>query len=344
VCRTVRSLALMIAVVVAGAAFADNTADEADIAFSRGVQAYTKRDYEGALSNYFLSYRLVPNRNVLFNIARCFEALDRPDEAYRYWHDLSVDPTLPNEDKKDVKAALARLAPHVALVTVTTSPTEGELFVDREDLGSRGRTPQSVAVKPGAHVVLVKADGFRPGQAKVTASKGRETKVTVELTRIVGTVELSGTPAGAVIRETADGPELGTLPAKLELTPGQRLFLVQAPGHLPQQVLVDVKADAVVTAKVALPEKPRPTGKVIVTANREAAVVRVDGKDSGFTPVVLNLSEGKHELEVTSSDVAPLQQTIEVVADQELRVAADLRYAPPKVTAASKQQIGRAHV
>lgn len=329
--------ALLVLLLVAPVAFADNTADEADIAFSRGVAAYTKRDYEGALSNYFLSYRLVPNRNVLFNIARCYEALDRPDEAYRYWHDLYVDPTVPAEDRKDVKAALARLGPQVALVTVTATPTEGELFVDREDLGSRGKTPQTVAVKPGAHMVLVKAAGFRPGQAKVTAVKGREAKVTVELTRVVGTVELTGTPAGAVVRETADGPELGKLPAKLELSPGQRLFLVQAPGFLPQQVLVDVKADQVVTAKVALPEKPKPTGKVIVTANREAAVVRVDGKDSGFTPVVLNLSEGRHQLEITATDVSPFQQTLEVVADQELRVAADLRYAPPKVTAASKQ-------
>lgn len=333
----VRPLVFFLALMVATAAIADNTADEADIAFSRGVAAYTKRDYESALSNYFLSYRLVPNRNVLFNIARCYEALDRQDEAYRYWHDLYVDATLPADDKKDVKAALARLAPQVALITVTATPTEGELFVDREDLGSRGKTPQTVAVKPGAHTVLIKADGFRPGQAKVTALKGKEAKVSVELSRIVGTVEVSGTPTGAIIRETADGPELGRLPAKLSLTPGQRLFLVQAPGFLPQQVLVDVKADAVITAKVTLPEKPKPTGKVIVTANRDAAVVRVDGKDSGFTPVVLNLSEGSHQIEVTSTDVSPFQQTIEVVADQELRLSADLRYAPPKVTAASKQ-------
>jgi outer membrane receptor protein involved in Fe transport len=333
----VRALSVVVVLVLAGPVLADNTADEADIAFSRGVQAYTKRDYEAALSNYFLSYRLVPNRNVLFNIARCYEALDRPDEAYRYWHDLFVDPTLPADDRKDVKAALARLSPQVALVTVTATPTEGELFVDREDLGSRGKTPQTVAVKPGAHTVLVKAEGFRPAQAKVTAVKGREAKVTVELSRIVGTVELTGTPPGAVVRETADGPELGRLPAKLELPPGQRLFLVQAPGHLPQQVLVDVKADTQVGAKVALPEKPKPTGKVIVTANRDSAVVRVDGKDSGFTPVVLNLTEGKHEVELTAPDVAPFVQTVEVTADQELRIAADLRYAPPKVTAASKQ-------
>lgn len=334
---TVRALILIPILAAATPALADNTADEADIAFSRGVQAYSKRDYEAALSSYFLSYRLVPNRNVLFNIARCYEALDRPDEAYRYWHDLFIDPTLPAEDRKDVKAAIARLSPQVALITVSTTPVEGELFVDREDLGSRGKTPQTVAVKPGAHTVLIKAPGFRSAQAKVTATKGRETKTSVELERIVGTVELSGAPEGAIVRETADGPELGRLPAKIAMPPGQKLFLVQAEGYLPQQVLVDVKPETTVAAKVALPEKPKPTGKVIVTANREAAVVRVDGKDSGFTPVVLNLSAGPHELEVTATDVSPQRQRIEVVADQELRVNADLRYKPPDVTAASKQ-------
>jgi outer membrane receptor protein involved in Fe transport len=333
----VRTFAWALVLLLASLARADNTADEADIAFSRGVQAYTKRDYETALSNYFLSYRLVPNRNVLFNIARCYEALDRPDEAYRYWHDLFVDPTLPADDRKDVKAALSRLGPQVALVTVTATGGEGEVFVDREDLGSRGKTPQTVAVKPGAHTVLVKAAGFRPAQAKVTAVRGKEAKVTVELSPVIGTIELTGTPAGAEVRETGDGPVLGTLPAKFPASPGQHLYLVQAPGFLPQQVLVDVKAELTATASVALPEKPKPTGKVIVTANRDAALVRVDGKDSGFTPVVLTLTEGRHQLEVTSTDVSPLVQTLDVVADQEQRVVADLRYAPPKVTAASKQ-------
>jgi outer membrane receptor for ferrienterochelin and colicins len=333
----VRPVVMSLTMMVASTALADNTADEADLAFSRGVAAWTRRDYESALSNYFLSHRLVPNRNVLFNIARCFEALDRQDEAYRYWHDLSVDPKLPAADLKEVKSALARLAPRVALITVSTTPTEGHLYLDREDLGSRGTTPQTVAVRPGAHLVIIKADGFRPAAVNVTALRGQDAKVSVELSRIVGTVDISGTPSGAVVRETADGPELGRLPARLTFPPGQRLFLVQAPGHLPQQVLVTVKAEAVVSAYVTLPERPKPTGKVIVTANREAALVRVDGKDSGFTPVVLNLAEGTHQLEVTSADVSPFTQRIEVVADHEVRLDADLRYAPPRVTAASKQ-------
>ena len=76
------------AVLWAAAARADNTADEADVAFSLGNQSYQKRDYEKALASYLLSHRLVPNRNVLFNIARCYEQLAKFDEAFRYYFEL----------------------------------------------------------------------------------------------------------------------------------------------------------------------------------------------------------------------------------------------------------------
>ena len=71
--------------------------------------AFAKRDYEKALSEYFVSYRLVPNRNVLFNIARCYEAMGESNLAWRYWHDVSLDATVSAADMKNVDAALNRL-------------------------------------------------------------------------------------------------------------------------------------------------------------------------------------------------------------------------------------------
>ena len=152
---TLIALACAGALLIAGVARADNTADEADIAFTLGNQALVKRDYEKALSWYFLSNRLVPNRNVLFNIARCFEALNRFDEAFRYYFELT-GAGLAADDAREVKHALARLTPKVALLTVISEPPGADVYVDREDLGSRGRTPLTLAVSPGAHTVLLK--------------------------------------------------------------------------------------------------------------------------------------------------------------------------------------------
>src|SRR5690242_12375424 len=110
------SLLLMPAV-----ALAHNTADEADVLFEVGNEAYARGHYVEALRSYFASYRLVPNRNVLFNIARCYEALTRYNEAYRYYNDLTQE-HLPNADEAEVRRALERLRPKVALVSVTTEP------------------------------------------------------------------------------------------------------------------------------------------------------------------------------------------------------------------------------
>ncbi len=320
-------------------AWADNAADEADIAFGLGNKHYARREYEPALSQYFLSYRLVPNRNVLFNIAHCYEALSRFDEAYRYYYDLSVDPSLSDSDRKDVKVALTRLGPRVALISVKTTPPGADLYIDREDLGSHGKTPQVIAVPPGPHTVVVKLPGYHDATGKVTTLKGKEAPQALTLERIVGRVELTGTPEGAVIRETSDGPELGRLPATLALVPGQKLLVVQAPGFSPSQVLVDVKAGQTVSSKVQLVEKLKPVGKVIVTANRDAASVRVDGQESGFTPTVVTLSEGPHRIEIVAEEAVPFVKDIDVKADAEERLAVELRYAPPPVTAASKSAL-----
>jgi len=330
---------LLCAALVPATALADNTADEADTAFSIGNASFLKRDFERALASYFLSYRLVPNDNVLFNIARCYEALNRLDEAYRYYHDLSVRPSLDEADRREVSQALARLAPKTALLSVASDPPGAEVFVDRVDLGSRGRTPLLLAVPAGTHKVRVELAGYRPAEAGATLERGRTAAQAFALERVLGKVELECPVAGAVVRESAEGPELAALPASLPMTPGQKLLFVSAPGYLPAQVLVDVRPDAVATARVTLVEKPKPTGKVVVTSNRDGALVRVDGRDSGFTPVVLVPVEGRHVVEVSSDDTEPFRRELDVAADSETRLYAELRYVPPPVHAASQFQL-----
>jgi outer membrane receptor protein involved in Fe transport len=315
--------------------FANNTADEADVAFELGNEAYAKGNYNEALRSYFTSYRLVPNRNVLFNIARCYEAQNRFNEAYRYYNDLASE-SLPDDDAAEIRRSLERLRHKVALVRVTTSPEGADVYIDRADLGSRGQSPQTLALSPGRHKVMVKKDGYRPAEATVQLSRGKAVAQNFELILITGTVELSGTPAGAEVRTAPDGAVVAQVPGKLTLPPGQQVLYVRAPGHAAAQLVVEVPADSVVKVPVALNAQTKPTGRLIVTANRENASVRVDGQPAGFTPTVVTLTEGDHVLEVESPDVRPLRQSVKVVADQEVRVYAELRYAPPPVRAAAK--------
>ncbi|GMU05145.1 hypothetical protein ASNO1_13970 [Corallococcus caeni] len=320
----------------AGPALADNNADEADIAFELGNDAYSHGNYTEALRSYFTSYRLVPNRNVLFNIARCFEALGKFNEAYRYYNDL-LGEDLPAEDASEVSRSLERLRPKVALVRVTTNPRGADVFVDRADLGSRGRSPQTLALSPGRHKVLVQKSGYRPTETTVTLARGREVPVDLDLALITGVVDVTGTPEGAEIRDNPTGPVLGRVPAKLRLSPGQRVLHVRAAGHAPGQYVIDVPSEGTLPLAVTLNAQTAPTGRVVVTANHDGATVRVDGRPAGFTPTVVTLPEGEHVLEVESRDVRPVRQKVTVIPDQEVKVHATLRYEPPPVRAASKR-------
>jgi outer membrane receptor for ferrienterochelin and colicin len=329
------TLFVLLLLLTPGLALANNTADEADVAFELGNEAYAKGNYNEALRSYFTSYRLVPNRNVLFNIARCYEAQNRFNEAYRYYNDL-LNEQLPDDDAAEIRRALERLRSKVALVRVITRPEGAEVYIDRQDLGSRGRSPQTLALAPGRHKVMVKKEGYRPAEATVSVSRGRAVTQDFELVLITGTVELTGSPAGAEVRTSPEGAVLTQVPGKLSLPPGQHVLYVRAPGHAPAQLVTEVPADGTVQVPVALGPQTRPTGRLVVTANRESASVSVDGKPAGFTPTVVTLHEGDHVLEVESLDVRPLRQKVKVVADQEVKVHAELRYAPPPVRAAAK--------
>lgn len=62
-------------------------AEEADLHFNLAIDDYREGDYEAALEHLLHSNRLAPNRNVVFNIARCYEKLGQFDQAYRHYAD-----------------------------------------------------------------------------------------------------------------------------------------------------------------------------------------------------------------------------------------------------------------
>src|SRR5262249_5473884 len=75
------------ALIAAAPARAAGTADEAELPSRLGGEAFQKGDFSRALSHFFHSNRLVPNKNVLFNIATTYEQLKRFPDAYRYYVD-----------------------------------------------------------------------------------------------------------------------------------------------------------------------------------------------------------------------------------------------------------------
>ena len=317
------------------AARADSVADEADFRFRRGASLIRKGDVEGALSEFLGSYRLVKNRNVVFNIARSFELLHRTNEAYRWYLEV-LDDGAPAADRAAVEQAVERLRPSLALLRIETEPPGATVYIDRQDLGARGQTPTTLALPPGTVTAMVELPGYRGARAQVELATGQTRLLRLKPERIYGELALAGQPAAVELRvDSATAPPLR---APLRLVPGDHLLYLSADGYAPQQLAVQVAPDQLLEVKYQLSPLPRPTGTLVVRANVEGALLRLDGKEAGFTPdVIKNVGVGRHFLEILAEGREPHVEDIQVRENERSFVDVRLSWLRPAVVAAERQ-------
>ena len=309
-------------------------AAEADLHFELGVDLQQRGDHRGALEHYLLSNRLAYNKNVVFNIARCYEELGRFAEAHRYYSDYLAE-ELSESDRRPAAEALERTARRVALVRIESSPPGASIYLDRVELGARGQTPRTLAVEPGSYRVILEREGYESGTAEVTAARGEAASVTLTLPPILGTVSLVGEPAGASVRidDPASDP-VGTVPGELPLVPGTHTLIISHPGHQSAQIDLTVRARERVRRSVNLELE---TGSVLVDVQERGALIEIDGTAMGFTPAVLpRVPSGTHTVRISRSGFRPFEDTIVVAPNEQTAVQVRLRLQQ-EVTAASRQ-------
>jgi outer membrane receptor protein involved in Fe transport len=337
--RVVCAALLLMAVVYAPApARAGDVADEAQFHFARGTQFYRQARFDDALAEFYASNRLVPNRNVQFNIARSLEQLHLYDEAFRAWSEL-LRGSPPAAERAAIEGAIDKLRPHLALLLVTTTPPGAEIYANRRDLGSLGVTPKLLALPPGHLKVLLDLPGYRSVELPVDVAKGSEQKLAPSLERIVGGVEFRQLPAGAVVREgTIDGRVLMQGPGSARLVPGRHVLFVSAPGYVTARVEVDVEPDGTTSVDVPLAPAASPTGAVVVRANIDGALVRIDGREMGFSPAVIEgVPVGERFIEVVKEGRQTYRTHVVVRQSERAYLDVRLRRERPEISAATKR-------
>lgn len=316
----------------------DSLADEADYRFRRGTAAFRAGRVDDALGEFLFSNRLVRNKNVLFDIARCYELLKQPNEAYRWYAEILAEPGLPEAERDAVQASLQRLAPSLALARISSSPPGATVYVGRKDLGARGRTPVTLALPPGQAVVTLELDGYRPVREELPLAVGRTLHVEERLLRIVGRLEVKGKPARYTLRvDSADSAPVLSADGTFPLPPGSHPLFIEAPGHAPLQLDAVVVADEETPVRFELVPLPPPSGTLVIRANVDGALVRLDGKELGFTPLVRDgVPVGRHKLTVTADGREPWEQEVALRENERAPVEARLRWALPRVQAAER--------
>ncbi len=315
-------------------ALAGNEADQADVEFGLGAKAFLAADYERALSHFFASNRLAPNRNVVFNIARAYESMKRYVEAYRYYA-AYMEVAEGDEELKRGREALARMRGEIALVMVESEPAGARIYVERKELGAYGVAPRELALKPGEYTLILELPGHEEAVVqRVRAERGKSLAIKQALVPREGKLALSG-PVDRVSLAIDDGEAREVeLPATITLPLGEHRLSWSAPGYEPAAQLVEVQEGQTSPVTLAL---TRQVGALVVTASEVGAAIWLDGKLEGFSPAVLSrVPAGAHTLEVRREGFTAQRQPIVIEPNGRLEITAEL-VAATEVAAASRQ-------
>jgi hypothetical protein len=218
-------------------------------------------------------------------------------------------------------------------IKVDSAPQGATVYLDRKDCGAVGVTPWTGTLASGEVTVIVELDGYTPGTKTYKVARTRKVQdVFVPLVKKVDPPKIDISAAadknlfGAAV--ILDGQPQGQVPVTITTTAGRHLVQIRKDGFEPFEQWVEAKENGTVSMTPVIKEIPKPKfGSVFVEADVDAAEVYIDGnKHPDKTPTVIKqVVEGLHVIEVRKEPAVPWKQTIQVTADQDTKVKAELK-------------------
>jgi hypothetical protein len=195
---------------------------------------------------------------------------------------------------------------------ISSKPPGAWIKIDGKTIAKK--TPAAVELAPGAHRVEIGLADLGSTTLTVQGQSGQRTPLMADLN---GTLEIRANRIGKRIHVTVDGRDHGDAPVTVrDLAPGPHEIRFASPGVTPwgQTIRLGVREDVQILAR---PFESPATGLVDVRASIteidgmrpvSGAVVWVDGRRRGVTPITLELPAGPHSIRVVHRDEqAPIQ-------------------------------------
>lgn len=201
--RTIRLAGALVLAALCQAPGASAQVNEARAAFQAGVQAYAQQHYAEALESFRTAYRIRPHPSVLVNIANCYVALNRPQDAIstfeRFLHDPTVTPS--PQQRREIETALTEARRHLATISVLVFPPGADVYLDGDRVGTAPlRRPLQTG--PGPHVIEARQPGGGTIQHQARVEGGGAITLTLDITRnrsYIGSVAPEVQPPASVI-------------------------------------------------------------------------------------------------------------------------------------------------
>jgi PEGA domain-containing protein len=218
--------------------------------------------------------------------------------------------------------------------TFRTEEPGATLKIDDNDAG---KTPVTVSLGPGPHVIqVISADG-RSTEQQLDVKPGRKLDVLVPLPSRAGgpaSLGVSSDPAGA--RVFLDGTAVGVTPYSVELAPGAHAVVVELAGRLRQERQITARQGRDVQLAFVLPAMPNEPA-LTVESEPAGASVTIDGKERGRTPFLAPVAAGPHELVLRLAGRREVGTEFTMPKDKDLSLRMELGQTAgaPRLTVAS---------
>jgi hypothetical protein len=331
--RSMRASLIVLALLAAPAiAYADDVA-EASQHFAAGNDHFQRaqrlrgdrrtHELEAALTEYFASLSRVRSRNVLYNTAIVLEQLERWDDAFNYWTEYLGVTGLSDAERADGTTHRESTRSHVAVLSIASTPSGADVWIDRRDLSSRGHTPLEIAVPAGDHHLYLTAPGHRETEATTSARTGETQSVEVTLPATPVSLQVLAPGEGTL---TLDGAPIQA-GASTEVQPGPHVLRLEVVGAEPVERRFEVIAGTVpmVIDLTSSLHRIVPTSvPLAVHADAEVHVI-VDGAEaSRGTDVVVGVAPGPHEVRLEADGRTPVTVRGTFVSESPLRLEAHM--------------------
>ena len=171
------------------------------------------------------------------------------------------------------------------VIRVLSNIAGAEVFLDGT---SMGKVPVDIKdVKPGEHVLEVKAQGYQPREERVTVNAGQSFVLKLDLNAEAGKADVGTLKVVSPVPDAdvyIDGAAIGKVPQEKQVSRGEHFVVVKLLGFKTFEQKVRIEPGQTLTVSAEL----KAVGRVRVLSDPAGAEVVVNGLPQGVTPLELN--------------------------------------------------------
>jgi len=145
----------------------------------QGVRAFREGRFRDAIRFFDEASRLGGPSSEIWNVARCYQRLDEPQDAARTLERYLEQTDLMPSERAEADRELQEIRRRPSQMSIDSDPAGATATVDGKPSGAP--TPVGVDIAPGPHHIRIERAGFHPYETDVEASFGRAILVTTKL-------------------------------------------------------------------------------------------------------------------------------------------------------------------